>query len=132
MTEQRIENLEKKMGSMEERIKKRMEEMLAVIVDQLQKTQVEEANKSASSSGVRSGKTATRTESGSSFPKVAKLNFPKYDGTEDPTSWVCRAEQFFEFQNIAEEDKVMLVAYHLEGEAQLWYQLFKETEEGAS
>jgi hypothetical protein len=26
----------------------------------------------------------------------------------------------------------MLAAYHLEGEAQLWYQLFKETEEGAS
>jgi hypothetical protein len=106
--------------------------MLAVIVDQLQKNQEEEANKSASSFGVRSGKTITRTDSGGSFPKVAKLNFPKYEGTEDPTSWVCRVEQFFEFQNTAEDDKVMLVAYHLEGEAQLWYQLFKETEEGAS
>jgi len=101
MTEQRIENLEKQMGSMEERIKKQMEEMLAVIVDQFRKTQAEETNKSASSSGSRSGKTVSRTESGSSFPKVAKLNFPKYDGTEDPTSWVCRAEQFFEFQNTA-------------------------------
>jgi len=74
-----------------------MKEMLAIIVDWLQKTQAEEANKSASSSGVRSSKTATRSESGGSFPKVAKLNFPKYNGTEDPTSWVCRAEQFFEF-----------------------------------
>jgi hypothetical protein len=132
MVEQRIENLEKKVGSMEERLTKQMEEMLAVIVDQLQKNQGEEANKSASSSGVRSSKTITRTDSGGSFPKVAKLNFPKYEGTEDPTSWVCRVEQFFEFQNTAEEDKVMLAAYHLEGEAQLWYQLFKETEEGAS
>jgi hypothetical protein len=132
MEEQRIENLEKQMGSMEERIKKQMEEMLAFIVNQFRKTQAEETNKSASSSGSRSGRTASRTESGGSFPKVAKLNFPKYDGTEDPTSWVCRAEQFFEFQNTAEEDKVMLAAYHLEGEVQLWYQLFKETEEGAS
>jgi hypothetical protein len=56
------------------------------------------------------------------------LNFPKYDGTEDPTSSVCRAEQFFDFQDMAKEDKVVLAAYHLKGEAQLWYQLFKETE----
>jgi hypothetical protein len=109
-----------------------MEDMLAVIVDYFKKNKTEEANNFASSSGVRSGKTVTRTELGGSFSKVAKLNFPKYDGTEDPTCWVCRAEQFFEFQNTAEEDKVMLAAYHLEGEAQLWYQLFKETEEGTS
>jgi hypothetical protein len=38
----------------------------------------------------------------------------------------------FEFQDTAEEDMVVLAAYHLEGEAQLWYQLFKEIEEGAS
>jgi uncharacterized protein YidB (DUF937 family) len=37
MAEQRIENLEKKVGTMEERLTKQMEEMLAVIVDQLQK-----------------------------------------------------------------------------------------------
>ncbi|XP_050258944.1 uncharacterized protein LOC126703934 [Quercus robur] len=47
---------------------------------------------------------------------------------EDPTSWVCRVEQFFEFQKIAEEEKVPLVTYHLEGEAQLWYQILKEEE----
>lgn len=42
---------------------------------------------------------------------------------------MCRAEQFFEFQNTPEEEKIPLAAYHLEGEAQLWYQLFKESEE---
>jgi len=46
-----------------------------------------------------------RIPSGSSFPKVAKLIFSKYDGTEDPTTWVCRAEQFFDFQNIVEEER---------------------------
>jgi hypothetical protein len=57
---------------------------------------------------------------------VARLEFPRYDGTEDPTSWICRVDQYFEFQNTEEENKVMLIAYHLEGEAQLWYQIFKE------
>jgi len=51
------------------------------------------------------------TSSKNSFvPKLTKLQFPKYDGSLDPTSWVCRAEQFFEFQNIAEEEKVPLAA----------------------
>jgi len=27
-----------------------------------------------------------------------KLDFPRFNGEEDPTSWVCRAEQFFRFQ----------------------------------
>uniref|UniRef100_A0A2N9J7H4 Chromo domain-containing protein n=1 Tax=Fagus sylvatica TaxID=28930 RepID=A0A2N9J7H4_FAGSY len=42
-----------------------------------------------------------------------------------PPSWICRAEQFFSFQNIPMEDRQPLAAYHLEGEAQLWYQLLK-------
>ena len=37
-------------------------------------------------------------------------------------------EQFFEFQKIAEEEKIPLAMYHLEGEAQLWYQILKEEE----
>jgi hypothetical protein len=31
-------------------------------------------------------------------PKLAKMDFPKYKGVDDPTSWICRVEQFFEFQ----------------------------------
>jgi hypothetical protein len=52
-----------------------------------------------------------------------KLNFPKFNGEEDPTVWVCRAEQFFRFQGTKEEDKTPLASFHLEGEAQLWYQI---------
>ena len=62
------------------------------------------------------------------IPRVTKLDFPRFNGNADPTSWICRAEQFFEFQNIAKEEKISLAAYHLEGEAQLWYQLLKEEE----
>ena len=45
---------------------------------------------------------------------------------EDPTSWVCGAEQFLEFQKIPTEEQLPLAAYHLEEEAQLWYQLLKD------
>ena len=62
---------------------------------------------------------------GTLIPKVAKLDFPRFNGSDDPTSWICRAEQFFSFQNIPMEDRQPLAAYHLEGEAQLWYQLLK-------
>jgi hypothetical protein len=52
-----------------------------------------------------------------------KLDFPRFNGEEDPTVWVCRAEQFFRFQGTQEEDKTSLASFHLEGEAQLWYQI---------
>ena len=55
-------------------------------------------------------------------PKLAKLDFPRYDGSKDPTLWIFRAEQFFEFQGTSLEDQVKLAAYHLEKDAQLWYQ----------
>jgi hypothetical protein len=99
-----------------------MEEMFGALSLQFQQFCADDQANHASSSKNQSGKSG-RPDSGNPFPKVAKLNFSKFDGSEDPTSWVCWAEQFFEFQGTAEEDKVALAAYHLEGEAQLWYQL---------
>jgi len=48
-------------------------------------------------------------------PKLAKLNFPRFGGDEDPTRWICRVEQFFEYQQTEEGGKHLLLAYHLEG-----------------
>jgi hypothetical protein len=42
---------------------------------------------------------------------------------------IYRVEQFFDYQQTNEEEKISLAAYHLEGAAQMWYQLFKESEE---
>jgi hypothetical protein len=69
-----------------------------------------------------------RGSSNLALPKLAELDFLKYNGAEDRTSWVCRVEQFFKFQQLEEADKLPLVAYHLKGEAQMWYQLFNESE----
>jgi hypothetical protein len=84
-------------------------------------------NSNARSDGKNhSGSTSSTT------PKSNKLNFPRYDGDEDPTSWICRVEQFFDYQQTEDEEKLPLAAYHLEGAAQMWYQLFKEDEESPS
>ena len=53
-------------------------------------------------------------------PKSLRLEFLRYDGVDDPTVWLCRAEQYFEFQGTAAEEKVRLAFYHMEGDAHIW------------
>ncbi|XP_024035559.1 uncharacterized protein LOC112096363 [Citrus clementina] len=59
-------------------------------------------------------------------PRMIKLDFPRYNGSEDTTSWVCRVEQFFHLHQTPEEERVALASFHLEGDAQLWFQLIKQ------
>jgi hypothetical protein len=51
---------------------------------------------------------------GTLIPKVTKLDFPRFNGSDNPTNWICQAEQFFSFQNISQEKRLQLSAYHLE------------------
>ncbi|KAJ4758083.1 polyprotein [Rhynchospora pubera] len=54
-------------------------------------------------------------------PRYYKLDFPTFDGKEDPLGWLNRCEQFFRGQRTMEEEKVWLASYHLVGIAQQWY-----------
>jgi len=45
-----------------------------------------------------------------------------------PTSWIHRVEKFSEFLGTNKEERLPLAAYHLDDNAQLWYQLFVEGE----
>lgn len=56
-----------------------------------------------------------------SAPRFHKLEFPKFDGKEDPLPWLNRCEQFFRGQRTPEEDKVWLASYHMLGSAQTWF-----------
>ncbi|KAK9230741.1 hypothetical protein WN944_023713 [Citrus x changshan-huyou] len=49
-----------------------------------------------------------------------KLSFPKFGG-DDPTGWIYKAEQYFEFKNIASDQQVQLASFHLEGIALQWH-----------
>ena len=53
--------------------------------------------------------------------KLEKLEFPRYSGY-DPTEWFTRVDQFFEYQGTSETHKVYLASFHLEGEANQWWQ----------
>ncbi|OMO79271.1 reverse transcriptase [Corchorus capsularis] len=54
-------------------------------------------------------------------PKYTKLDFPKYDGSIDPLSWINKCEHFFRHQNTPAEEKVGLASFYLKGDAQLWF-----------
>jgi hypothetical protein len=54
-----------------------------------------------------------------------KLNFPTYAGEgEDPTGWIFKAEQYFEFQNIDAPQRVQLASFHLSNVALHWYRWY--------
>ncbi|KAL6320971.1 hypothetical protein AAG906_010780 [Vitis piasezkii] len=63
--------------------------------------------------------------------KLAKLEFPRYSGN-DPTEWFNKVDQFFEYQGIPVAQKVSLASFHLEGEANQWWQWLRRSysEEG--
>ena len=43
-----------------------------------------------------------------------KLNFSTYASEgEDPTGWIFKAEQYFEFKNIDSSQQVQLTSFHL-------------------
>ncbi|KAH9697081.1 hypothetical protein KPL71_023462 [Citrus sinensis] len=64
-------------------------------------------------------------------PRVAKLEFPRYSG-DDPTEWFNRVTPFFDYQETADDQRVVLASYHLEGEANQWWQWLRRAyqEEG--
>jgi hypothetical protein len=53
--------------------------------------------------------------------KFYKLEFPTYDGSEDPLNWLNHCEQFFHGQRTLASDRTWLASYHLHGPAQTWY-----------
>ena len=61
-------------------------------------------------------------------PRFSKLDFPTYDGTEDPLNWLHRCEQFFRGQRTLASDRVWLASYHMTGVTQTWYYALEQDE----
>ncbi|XP_047943164.1 uncharacterized protein LOC125190006 [Salvia hispanica] len=53
-----------------------------------------------------------------------RMDFPKYNGSEDPRVWLDRARQYFRAQETPTKKKVQWASYHLDGEANQWWQWF--------
>ncbi|KAF5450594.1 hypothetical protein F2P56_030929 [Juglans regia] len=50
------------------------------------------------------------------FQRNFRLDFPRFAGI-DPTGWVFKAIQYFDFYQVPLHQKLMLASYHREGEA---------------
>ncbi|CAL5379765.1 unnamed protein product [Camellia sinensis] len=142
MEEQRLGQLEIDVNSLatgQERMMKEMQEMFAAMntrLDHIMTNQVcnpgessHNQNQSVGGRTLGSGGTNHEVCSNSApqyLPKTVKLDFPRLNGIEDPTSWVCWAEQFYDFYQTPKADRAPLASFNLEDDAQLWYQLLKE------
>ena len=58
---------------------------------------------------------------GTPAPPVHKLRFPKYDGGDDPLTWLHKGEQFFRAHGTPEDQKVWTATFYLQGAASQWY-----------
>lgn len=133
---EQIEYLEGELGNLQD-IMKRMELGVNDKLHHLEET----LSKLADSIGVSRGTPShsIHDQTGSSRPlreeaergrhqfasQVVKLDCPRYSG-EDPTEWYNRITQFFEYQEVTDEQKVSLASFHLEGEANQWWQWLRQ------
>lgn len=56
-------------------------------------------------------------------PKRTRMNFPKFKGG-DALEWIQKAELFYSYQEIPEDQWVQLAAFHLEDDAYQWTKWF--------
>ncbi|XP_010445653.1 PREDICTED: uncharacterized protein LOC104728362 [Camelina sativa] len=53
--------------------------------------------------------------------RTVKLEFPRFKGG-DPTAWISKVKQYFDYNHTLEDQKVGFASYHLEDEANEWWQ----------
>jgi len=65
--------------------------------------------------------TDASSASGPSQAPIHKLRFPKFDGSDDPITWLHKGEQFFRAYGTPDHLKVSTAAFYLQGTASQWY-----------
>ncbi|XP_042946134.1 uncharacterized protein LOC122279514 [Carya illinoinensis] len=55
-----------------------------------------------------------------------RLEFPRFDGT-DSIQWVLKANQFFSYYDIPDNQKIQIAFFHMEGKALSWFTWLKES-----
>lgn len=53
--------------------------------------------------------------------RSVKLDFPKFDGN-DPSGWLYRANQFFNYNQTLPHHKILIASFHMEGKTLIWFQ----------
>ena len=111
------------------------EDLVRYVTESLEKLNQQMSSKnemgdnSANKNGGRSC-TGSGLKGSSSFnsfvPKTLKIDFPRYDGRDDPIAWVCKAEKYFALHEINESNKVNLASFYFESDALLWFQMLEQ------
>ncbi|KAF2311720.1 hypothetical protein GH714_026362 [Hevea brasiliensis] len=122
--DQRVEQLEQTVQSLsggQEGIAKRLEELFSQLNVRMDRLTSQSSQGKGIDSDTATPESRIRPNSSgatSSYtPKMVKLDFPRFDEKEDATSWVCRAEQFFQFHRTPDEDRVEIASFHMIGDA---------------
>ncbi|MCI34764.1 hypothetical protein A2U01_0055985, partial [Trifolium medium] len=69
--------------------------------------------------GLNSGRSSFQVRS-------VKLDFPRFDGKE-VLNWIFKAEQFFEYHNTPDEDRLMISSVHLDQDVVPWFQMIQRS-----
>ncbi|XP_026383409.1 uncharacterized protein LOC113278901 [Papaver somniferum] len=56
----------------------------------------------------------------SHFSKAPKLDFPRFSG-DNPRSWICKCERFFQIHSTVDEQKTKITSLYLEGKVDSWF-----------
>ncbi|KAF7807916.1 Transposon Ty3-I Gag-Pol polyprotein [Senna tora] len=57
--------------------------------------------------------------------RSVKLDFPRFDGS-DPLYWIFRAENFFAYYKLTDEERLTIAAVNMEGMVVPWFQLMQK------
>lgn len=98
-----------------------MSQYLEIAKQRMSFTSAASQTKTRKDKGISGATIFENSEGNSILPKFTKLDFPRFNGLEDPLGWLSRCEHFFRHLLTPEDEKVSLASYHLEGIAQLWY-----------
>jgi hypothetical protein len=130
INKERIKSLEDGMGGLQNsfsRMKIGVNDKLHQIEDDLSKlSEVLLSNQTASVSN-----NSDPIASSPNGCSRSNLEFPRFS-RDDPTEWFTRVDQFFEFQSTTKSQKLSLAFFHLQGEANQWWQWLRRSykEEG--
>ena len=49
-----------------------------------------------------------------------KLEVPRFNGTE-PLGWIFKINQYFEYHNTLDKDRLTIASFYMEGRALAWF-----------
>ncbi|XP_071687166.1 uncharacterized protein [Rutidosis leptorrhynchoides] len=72
---------------------------------------------------LKGGEGSSNRHGSSQLTRFTKVEFPRFDGS-DVKEWLYRCRQFFEIDNLEDEEKIRIVSIHLYKKALTWHQQF--------